>query len=311
MKKIVILLIALVALLGAWYWLSQSDATRDRNEPVEYATQADTLLVSKLVVKRWNQPEIVMTKDADGFWNLIEPLEHRANQNLAEQLVKGLALMVLKDRVSSRMEMQANFEIDETQAAQLQAYHGPNLVADMYVGKMAPDMVHTYVRRVGSDDVYTATGGTALARFRVRSLDDFRDHTIADFGVSAIDSAHIRTVEHTYSVTRADTMSWEVRIGNAGYKPAERTVTEGVLRAVAGLRAAGFADDSTVIDWSNPAATVTVWLLGRDPVTFRVQKVEGAEDYWVKVEGHQYVYKVFASLYAALNRDPNSLYPAS
>jgi len=311
MKKIGLLTLALIVLLAAWYWLSQTGDSGDRSGRTEYATQADTLLVSKVIVKRWGQPDIVITKGADGLWNLTEPLASRANQNLAEQIVKGVALLVLDDKVSSRTEMQAKFEIDETQATQLQAFHGGTMVADVYVGKMAPDMEHVYARREGSDDIYTASGGMALSRLRARSIDDFRDHVIAHFDLSAIDSVRVRTLDHEYAIARVDTMSWQARIGKGAYKPAERPVTEGVLRAISGMRASGFASDSTVIDWSKPAATVTVWLLGRDPMTVSLQPIDGAEEYWAKVEGSEFVYKVFASMYAALNRDPQTFFPAS
>lgn len=312
MKKIVILAIALLVLLGIWYGVSKFTGPGGENERPVYATKADTLTISKVVVKRWQQPDIVMEKNADGFWMLTEPLKQRANQNLAIQLVRGMATMVFKDLVSNREAMQANFQIDELQAARLQAYDQDTLVADVYVGKTAPDMMHVYARKAGSDDIYTATGGGALSRFRTRNLDEFRDHSILDLDVALVDSTHIVAGKHDFTIARRDTTSWQMRIGDKGYKPSEKAPTEAILRSLTKLRASGFADDSTVIDWSKPAAHVNIWLLGRQPVELWMQPVGGdATDYWVKVAGDPWVYKVFESAFKAVDRDPETLYPSS
>ena len=310
MKKLIILVVALVALLAIWYWMSGSDEMTGGGKAPEFATEADTLSVTKLVVKRWGQPDIVMNQGSGGIWMLTEPLAQRANQNMAIQLVRGLSMMALKDRVSSRPEMQSNFQVDELQASRLQAFHGETMVADMYVGKLATDMIHVYARRAGSDDVYMATGGSAMAAFRTRQLNDFRDHSILNLDLALIDSVHIVTLQHDYTIAHADTISWQARIGRKGYQPAERAVTEGVLRGLVSMRASGFADDSTTIDWSKPVARVSLWSLGRDPVEMSMQPVVGGKDYWVNVDGHAYVYKVFESTFKSLDRDPAALFVA-
>jgi len=311
MKKTLILVVVLAALVAIWLWLSKREEAREGAGRTEYATQADTLLVSKVIVSRHNQPDIVLEKDTDGFWNLTAPLRDRANPNIAKQLVRGIALMVFKDKVTAREAMQSNFEIDPLQGAHLQAFQGDQEVADLWVGKMTPDRIHVYARRNGSDDVFTATGGSAMAAFRTRPLDDFRDRQIFSLDLPSVDSLSVTEPGRSYTVARVDTMTFRVRSGKGPYKPADRAVTESVLRGFVNLSASGFAADTATIDWTTPALSFTAWLLGKEPVHAEMQPVPEETSYYIKVDGKPHVYKVYESAYKTLSRDPKALMESS
>lgn len=308
MKKTAIVLVAaLVVLLGFWWWLSEREQSRQLGGTAKLATQVDTNTVDRFILMRHNQPKIVIVRDADGFWHITEPLQDKANVNFVRQLVQGFAQMKLHDVVSRRSAQWDVFEVNDLQAAHIQAFTGDQMTADLYLGKTAPDGVHLYVRKPDSDEIYTATGGGALAAFRTRSLSDLRDRSILDLDVTQIDSLEINDAGSVYTIARTDTMAWSIRLGSGSYKPADRAVTESVIQAYAKMRATGFADDTTVINWDKPIMMARSWELGGAAKKLEFQAGADGKTYWVRREGSPHVYKVFESAYKALKRDPKTL----
>jgi hypothetical protein len=306
-KSALILLGVLLVLLGIWWWLGQRETARQRGDVPEQATNVDTLTVDRMVLSRFGQPDLVFEKDIDGFWNMVEPVQDRANPNLARQMEKGLAIMQFTDRVTNRAAQHTAFEIDDTQAARLQAFAGDEMQADLYIGKLAPDRLHVYIRPAGEDAVYTATGGGAMNALRRRATDDFRDRTVFDFDPSVYDSIAVTAPDFSYAIARADTASWKVRIGAGDYEAADSPVTESLLRALGKLRATGFASDSTEINWDRPALVVQTWRIGGDTDYLEFQPVEEETNYWVRVEGRPHVYQVFESAFKTFHRDPTTV----
>jgi hypothetical protein len=308
MKKTAILLgAALVVLLGLWWWMSEREKSRQLGGSAKLATQVDTNTVDRFVIMRHNEPKIVIVKDADGFWNITEPVQDKANVNFVRQLVHGFAQMKLHDMVSNRSAQQDVFEVNDLQAAHVQAFTGDEKTADLYLGKTAPDGAHLYVRRDDGGEIYTATGGGALAAFRTRSVSDLRDRTILDLDVSQIDSLEVTDAGFVYTIARADTMAWKIRLGSGAYKPADRGVTESVLQSFAKMRATGFADDTTVLNWDKPVLTARSWQLEGTTNKLEFQTNDDGKTYWVRREGKPHVYKVFESAYKAFKRDPKTL----
>jgi hypothetical protein len=306
-NRILLLAGLLLVLLLVWWWLGSQEASRQRGGVPERATQADTLTLNRIVLSRHNQPDIVFEKDAGGLWQMTEPLPDRANPNLTKQLEMGLATMELLHEVSSRQSQHATFQVDEVQAARLQGYADDMLQGDIYIGKLAPDLQHVYVRPAGGASVFTATGGSALARLSVRRLDEFRDRRILNTDISVWDSVEVIGQDLTYRLARVDTLNWRIRIGRGEYRDANRVQVEPLLRALGQLNATGFADDSTVIDWDRPDLTIHAWRLGGGKDVIDFCPVEGENNYWLRVAGRPYVFKVFESAFKTYQRDPETL----
>jgi hypothetical protein len=306
-KTIPYLVVLLAALVALWWWLGKREELRQRTTLPGQTGMADSASVSRFVLERAGQPRMVLARDADGIWRLTEPVNDRANMNLVRQFIQGVSTMKFMVMVSSRTSQFAAFEIDDRQAAHLQAYQGDSLVADLFIGKLSPDGQHVYVRQAGKDEVYTATGGGAMAAMRTRAANDFRDRQIYNFDMAAIDSMDVSGEGVHYRLARVDTVSWRVQIGKGVYQPADPAVSPTVLRALGDLRATNFADDTTSLDWSKPILTVHAWMLGGSTETLRFLKAGDENNYWVKAEGNPHTYKVFQSAYQTFMRDPKTL----
>ena len=307
-KQILILIAVLIALLMAWMLLGRQEDARQRGDLPDEPAQVDSLAVERLILTRSNQPEIEFVKDADGFWNIVRPLEDRVNMNLLNQLIVGLATMRFVDLISERSSQHASFQIDDIQAARLQAFQGGEQVADIYLGKLTPDRRHVYVRPAGGNTVYSATGGGGMAAMRTRGVDDFRSRDIVGVDESVFDSLMVNSADFgIYRVARADTATWQVQIGAGRYEAADANVAEALIRALARMRATGFAVDTLDLDWSAPLMRIDTWRLGDQSDHLEFLQVGDENNYWVRVEGKTHVYKVFESVYKTFNKDPAEL----
>lgn len=303
MKKYMLLLALLAGLFLAWYFLGRRESARQESGVPERATQIDTNTVNRLVLTRYNEPPLVFEKDAGGFWIMVAPVADKANQTLVKQLEKGLALMKFVDRISERESQQASFQIDDVQGSRLQAYADSQLQADVYLGKLTPDRQHVYARPAGSNTVYSATGGSAMAALRTRDVDSFREHEILDRDPSSFDSLEVRTGSESFRIVRVDSASWNLRIGTSGYRPAHASMVDGLVRALGRMKATGFRPDSVAVEWNRPDLAITAWLLGESELKMDMKASSGA-NYWVRVSGRPHDYSVFESVYKTFTRDP-------
>jgi len=306
-KTIPYLVVLLIALVALWWWLGKREEVRQRGAVPEAAGFADSLTVSRFVLGRHNQPDIVIEKDPDGVWVLTEPVKDRANLNLVRQLIQGVSTMKLLVRVSSRSSQFASFEIDQVQGARLKSYAGDQLASDLYIGKLSPDAQHVYIRQEGREEAYTATGGGAMSALRTRAANDFRDRQIYSFELADVDSLDVEGDGIQYRYARADTASWRVSVRGGPYKNADQPTAQSTIRAMGALRASGFYDDTTSIDWSRPLLVVRAWKLGGRVDKLEFVKIGEENNHWVRAEGNPHIYKVFQSAFQTFKRDPKTL----
>jgi hypothetical protein len=304
MKTVVILAVLLVALLGIWFWLGQRESDLQSGRVPEQVIQVDSNSVDRMSLERHNMVTLVFEKDFDGYWNIVEPIKDRASENMVNQMERALVKIQLQDMVSSRESQHSIFQISDVQATRLRAWVGDELKADILIGKLADDRQHVYVREAGSNTVYTATGGGPLAALSRRTIDTFRSRSIFDNDKSVYDSVYVQGSQKPYTVVRADTSSWDVRVSSDAVRPADPAPTEAMMQALGHIRATGFADDSLQLDWTNPGLSIRAWHLDGTEDNFSLQKVKDENNYWLMVEGRPHFYKVYESVFKTFDRDP-------
>lgn len=310
MKKVLLLLAVLVVLSGVWWFLGRREESMQQSGVPPQATQVDTLTLNRIVLERHNLPTITFEKDAGGFWTITEPVKDKANLNLAVQLEKGLAQLKFVNRISERSSQHAAFQIDEASGAHLQAFAGDAKQADVYLGKVTPDRMHVYAREAGSDVVYSATGGGALAAMRTRDLDSFRSRDVLEREPSSFDSVDVRSGAMAYRLVRVDSSTWDIRIGASGARRANTAAVEGFLKALGKVKASGFRPDSVAVDWSRPGVSISAWLLGEPVVTLDLQPGPNTT-YYLRASTRSYDMAVFESVYKTFQQDPKDFLAAA
>lgn len=306
-KSVLILVVLLAGLLGLWYWLGQRESELQHGRVLDQVMQVDSNSVSRMSLERPNMPTLVFEKDFGGFWNMVEPIKDRASENMVNQMEAALVKIKFQDMVTSRENQHALFQVNEIQATRLKAWVEDDLVADLFIGKLADDRQHVYVRMVGSNSVYTATGGGPLAAMARRTTDTFRSRSIFDNDVSLYDSMTVTGSFESYTILRTDTASWSVRVENGRIKDADPASTDAIMQALGHIRASGFENDSLQLDWANAPLTISTWQLDGTENIFKLMKVDDENNYWLRVDGRPHVYKVYESVFKTFDRDPDLL----
>ena len=307
MKKVIWLVLALVVLLGAWWFLGRREESLQQGE-VPQATTVDTLTVNRIVLERHNEEPITFEKDAGGFWALTEPVADQANDNLMKQLEKGLAQMKFVNRISERSGQHAAYQIDEVSGLRVKAYAGDVQQADVVLGKVTPDRQHVYARLSGSDVVFSATGGGAMAAMRTRDLDSFRSRDVLEREPASFDSVDVRSGAMSYRLLRVDSANWDIRIGAGPAKRASASVVDGFLQALGHMKCSGFRADSVTVNWDRPDITVSAWLLGENAVTMDMLAGPNAM-YYLRSSTRTHDLAVFESVFKTFQRDPKEFLP--
>jgi hypothetical protein len=146
-----------------------------------------------------------------------------------------------------------------------------------------------------------------MSALRTRAANDFRDRQIYNFQVAEVDSLDVEGDGIRYRYARADTASWRVRVAGGPYKNADQPTAQSTIRAMGALRASGFYDDTTSIDWSRPLLVVRAWRLGGQVEKLEFLNIGEENNYWVRAEGNPHIYKVFQSAFQTFRRDPKTL----
>lgn len=306
-KSVLILVALLAGLLGLWYWLGERESDLQHGRIPEQVIQVDSNTVDRMSLERPNMPTLVFEKDFGGFWNMVEPIKDRASENMVTQMEVALVKIKLQDMVTSRESQHAIFQVNDIQATRLKAWDGDELVADIFIGKLADDRQHVYIREVGSNSVYTATGGGPLAALARRTTDTFRSRSIFDNDISLYDSMTVTGSFKPYTIIRSDTASWSVRVENGQIKDADPASTSAIMQALGHIRASGFENDSLQLDWATAPLSIATWQLDGTADRFQLMKVDGENNYWLRVDGRPHVYKVYESIFKTFDRDPDLL----
>jgi len=147
----------------------------------------------------------------------------------------------------------------DSSATLVQVFTNNNLAASFRVGKPSSSYTDTYVRKEGSNDVYSVTG--MLTATFMKGANDWRDKTIFKTNQNNITSVKFQFGDTTFVLTKKDSAHWA--IGNDS--TVNSTVTA-LLGALANLQADEFVD-STIS--SMPKLTATLETQGTQIKIYR------------------------------------------
>ena len=161
-------------------------------------------------------------------------------------------------------------------------------VADIVIGKTAPDHSGSYVRMEGSDEVLLVN--KALAGLFPTALTDWRDRTIWDVEPKKIRSVIVSTPKKSYELVKKED-AWTVP-GKPDEKLDDKIVSE-LLGSVSDMRAKGFAVESDPrAAFKKPELTVDLLL---DDGTTRTLEIAGKNNLgqsYARNKGDDQVYLV-------------------
>lgn len=205
----------------------------------------DSASVDKMEIR--SMTGTVTLERQGGKWMITSPIKYTADEaTITSAVGKGKELNVT-NLVSSNPAKQGIYSVDSTSTL-VQVFTNNNPAASFRVGKPSSSYTETYVRKEGSNEVYSVTG--VLTSTFAKGANDWRDKTIFKTDQNNIRSVKLQFGDTTFVLTKKDSVSWV--IGN------DSTVNSNVtafLGSLANLQADEFVD-STIS--SMPKLTATL-----------------------------------------------------
>ena len=235
-----ILLLAVALGIGAYIWFVEksqlSTDEREEKEKLVFSVKADEIDRVELVRER---DPVVLSKAADGAWNLEKPLQYRAD--------KGQVLAILRRIEGLRSErVIPAAETDEKKIEEF-GLHAPRITARFWasgretgiaLGADTPLGDTAYVRVEGAADVHVVPKGLHAALDK--QLGDLRDRTVIEFDQADLTKLVVTRGGKQVELAR-DGEGWRIVSPLSG--AADPDKVNALLRKIRTLRARDFADD--------------------------------------------------------------------
>jgi hypothetical protein len=269
--------------IGALLTLRQpekGERASDRPRPLPQldAAQFDTIEVTKAGAVT------VIKRDA-GKYKVVQPVAYPADEAMAKAAFEGLAKMDVSSLVTEQKDKQAEFEVDD-KGNRIVVKSGDKVLADFIIGKAMGAL--TMMRVSGKDQIWRLSG---VQRYTFdRSPSDWRDKSITTFTAADAEQIEVAGKDGSRVVLKKTNEKvgsddkWEVAEAKPAIDKLDNSIPNGIIGAMASLKASDFADSVKLADAGlEPAAlTVTVGLKGGKKAVVLVGGKKTDDDVYVK-----------------------------
>ena len=167
------------------------------------------------------------------------------------------------------------------------------LLAHLFVGKITPGFLSSYVRVADSNDVYVAQG--SLQSVFNKGTRTWKDRTIFDFNKGTATELNISSPDETVELRLDENGAWQMLKPIAA--TANITEVDNLLTTLSGLNTDDFAtanDDLAVYGLDVPQSTISAVLNDGTTATLHIGKEEEGKLY-VKRDDTETVFRLFKS----------------
>ena len=178
----------------------------------------------------------------NGEWVVASMDNYPADSEGVAELLTKVGEFKNTQRVSSNPEKQAEFEVDSTGVEAKLMDVNDKMVAHLFVGKITPGFLSSYVRAADANDVYVAQGN--LQSVFNKGTRTWKDRTIFDFNKGNVTELNISSPEETVELRLNAEGTWQMLKPEA--VAANTTEVDNLLTTLSGLDTDDFADAQSV-----------------------------------------------------------------
>jgi len=289
-KRTILLLVLFLALIFV-YWLARS------REPVVKEDrpfiEVDSAAVNRLAIV-YGRDSVSLGRRDDGWW-VEYPIQYPAIQRMVGDAVGKLGGMNIESLITDSPENFAKYEVDEVGVRVHVFQEKAAKPVGFIVGKNASDYQHTYLRRIGENDVWLVKGSYRSAV--AKSLKDWRDRTITDLPMDSVKRVEIVYPKETITLAWEDSV-WKVRAAGKSFE-GDKPLVDRLLRLLCKLSTVDFLDTLGTVSFASPEAIIRAQLAGHEPLEVKLVPLdESAEKYVLEKTGtrtHFIIYKATAT----------------
>ena len=229
----------------------------------------------------------------DGEWVVASMDNYPADSEGIAQLLTKVGELKNTQRVSTNPEKQPEFEVDSSGVEAKLMDANDTLLAHLFVGKITPGFLSSYVRVADSNDVYEAQG--SLQSVFNKGTRTWKDRTIFDFNKGIVTQLNISSSEETVELHLDENGAWQM------LKPIAATAStsevDSLLTTLSGLDTDDFAaanDDLAAYGLDVPQSTISAMLNDGTTATLHIGKEEAGKLY-VKRDDKDTIFRLFKS----------------
>ncbi len=163
------------------YWSNKREGT-------QCFINLDKENVSKIEINR--KEEVFVFEKKETLWQIVKPLEYRADQALMVNLIDSVGNITLEAVISTNPKKYEKFNVDQKEGIGVKFYNkeGEKTV-DFILGKMGTDYLHYYFRFPDKQKVYLSKG--VSRNFVDKEVEKWRDKTILALNKDALEEISI------------------------------------------------------------------------------------------------------------------------
>jgi hypothetical protein len=136
----------------------------------------DSAAITKIEIKRSEANKSVTLELVDTKWKITSPVSYLADASSAQRIVDGAAKFKISSLISSNVEKQKQFQVDDSTGTKLTVTEKNGKSTTLILGKTGPTYTEIYTRLPQSMDVYLAEGFDSYSLNK--NVKDWRDRTI-------------------------------------------------------------------------------------------------------------------------------------
>jgi hypothetical protein len=233
-----------------------------------------------------------LSKQEDA-WVVASMDNYPADSEGVAELLTKVGEFKNTQRVSSNPEKQAEFEVDSTGVEAKLMDANDKVLAHLFVGKITPGFLSSYVRAADANDVYVAQGN--LQSVFNKGTRTWKDRTIFDFNKGIVTELNISSPEEMIELRLDANGTWQMLKPAAA--AANTTEVDNLLTTLSGLDTDDFADaqdDLAEYGLDTPQSVISAALNDGTTATLYIGKeVEGK--LYVKRDDKETVFRLFKS----------------
>ena len=229
----------------------------------------------------------------ESVWVVASMDNYPADSAGVAELLTKVGEVKNTQRVSSNPEKQAEFEVDSTGVEAKLMNVNDKVLAHLFVGKITPGFLSSYVRAADSDDVYVAQGN--LQSVFNKGTRTWKDRSIFDFNKGIVTELNISSPEETVELRLNADGTWQMLKPEAS--TANTTEVDNLLTTFSGLDTDDFADaqdDLAEYGLDTPQSVISAALNDGTTATLYIGN-EAEGKLYVKRDDSETVFRLFTS----------------
>ncbi|MFH1336937.1 MAG: DUF4340 domain-containing protein [Candidatus Zixiibacteriota bacterium] len=305
MKKSVFILGGIFLLFViVYFFLIQKEKKIFAPVKLESFLTLDSASVDKIQFSKFDT-KMVFQKIGEN-WFMTEPDSFRADDKAIGQLLNAVCYLEVGEIISSNPEKQSFFQVDNFTGTTISFFTKAGLQASLVVGKTSKDLLHTYMRKASSDEVYLSS--IIFNSIAQRNVEEWKDRSIFVFDPQQIQELEFSSTNVKFKLTRSDSL-WNLSL--SPYREttkAKEVAVNDYLLTLSNIKADEMAKKPEIaqLDFGKLKFELTVTLLDSRIVRlFVVQLYSEADRYYAKTDQAANVFVLYEYTFRRLNKKPS------